>query len=165
MTGMRVLLVVTGLVALVACVALGIAWLSSGPPAAPPSAKALESTLLAPCCFGGTIDVHDSDISRELRAEIEARVGRGESTAAIEADLVGRYGAQMRAMPDRAAFLITSTLSMIAIALAGGAVLALARRWQREGSAARGDPSCQVAARGRDRLDEQLDAELEALDR
>jgi cytochrome c-type biogenesis protein CcmH len=138
MTGMRALLVVIGPVALVACVALGIAWLSSGLPAAPPSAKALESTLLAPCCFGGTIDVHDSDISRELRAEIEARVGRGESTAAIEADLVGRYGAQMRAMPDRAAFLITSTLSMIAIALAGGAVLALARRWEREGERSEG---------------------------
>jgi len=161
MTAMRVLPIVVGLVALVA---LASAWLGSGPPAAPPSAKALEATLLAPCCFGGTLDVHDSDISRELRTEIEARVARGESTLAIEADLVQRYGSQMRAMPDRAAFSIASTLAMLAIALAGGAVLSLVRRCGWGGRAGAEHGNGEAAVVSRDRLDEQLDAELEALD-
>ncbi len=128
----------------------------------PPSAKALEASLLAPCCFGGTLDVHDSEISRELRDEIEARVARGESTLAIESDLVSRYGPQIRAMPDAGAFSATMAVVMFALGAAGVAVLLLVRRW-RQGDRA---PTTEVTAapRVRDAEDDQLDAELEALD-
>lgn len=153
---MRVLAVVIGLMVLVA---LGVLLGGSGSSSAPPSAKALEAMLLAPCCFGGTLDVHDSEISRELRAEIESRVARGESTVSVEADLVSRYGPQMRAMPNPNAFSTTVAMAMATIGAAGIALLVLMRRWRRsEGVGAH------AHARDRDADDERLDAELEALD-
>ncbi len=32
--------------------------------------KGLEARLLAPCCYGGTLDVHDSELAHDLRKEI-----------------------------------------------------------------------------------------------
>ena len=36
----------------------------------PRSAKALESRLYAPCCYGGTLDIHDSPVAQELRVDV-----------------------------------------------------------------------------------------------
>jgi len=156
--GMRVLGIVVGLLALAA---LGFFVVRSEAPSVPPSARALEATLLAPCCFGGTLDVHDSEISRQLRAEIESRVGRGESTLSVQSDLIGRYGPQMRAMPDARAFSATMSAVMAAIVLGGFAMLRLVRRWSRDG----GQPGkAAPPARAHDAEDDRLDAELEALD-
>jgi cytochrome c-type biogenesis protein CcmH len=155
---MRVLGIVVGLLALAV---LGTVVIRSEPPSAPPSARALEATLLAPCCFGGTLDVHDSDISRQLRAEIESRVGHGESTLAVQADLVARYGPQIRAMPDAGVFSATMSLVMIVIVAGGVATVRLVRRWSRDEVQPR---TAARPARPHDAEDERLDAELEALD-
>lgn len=155
----RALAIVIGLVALLAA---GGALLGSGSTSTPPGAKALEASLLAPCCFGGTLDVHDSEISHQLRAEIEARVARGESTAAIESDLVSRYGPQIRAMPDRGAFSATMAMVMVSIGIGGAAVLLLARRWRRGAPALPSGDAGSPALRDAD--DERLDAELAELD-
>lgn len=155
---MRVLGMVFGLLALAA---FGFLVVSSEPPAVPPSARSLEATLLAPCCFGGTLDVHDSEISRQLRAEIESRVGRGESTLSVQADLIDRYGPQMRAMPDTRAFSATMSAVIAAIVLGGIAMLRLVRRWSHPTGRA-GEPP--QPARPHDAEDDRLDAELEALD-
>ena len=153
--------ILAALVALAALLALGGVLLGSGAPPGPPSAKSLEASLLAPCCFGGTIDVHDSEVSRQLRAEIEARVAGGESTLAIQSDLVERYGPQIVAMPHAGAFSATISVVMFAIGAAGLAVLLLVRRW-RKGD---GPPDVEArTAKPRDAEDERLDAELEALD-
>ena len=158
---MRLLAVVIGLVVLVA---LGGLLGSSGWSSAPPSAKALEAMLLAPCCFGGTLDVHDSEISRELRAEIESRVAGGESTVSVEADLVSRYGPQMRAMPNLSAFSTTVAMVMAAIGAAGIAVLVPVRRWRGGEGVVVHDGRRPSRAPERDADDARLDAELEALD-
>lgn len=152
-------------VALLAYVAVRAA--SSG--ALSPSALALEATLLAPCCFGGTLDVHDSDIARDLRAEIERRVHGGETTESIERDLVSRYGDRMRAMPNRGLFTAMMDLAIAGAVAAAGSVALLALRWRTE---PRDPPPVTPAApvvpgldrQERDPYAERLDAELEALD-
>ncbi len=164
---MRVLLVLAGLAGLVL---FGVFVLGAGPAAAPSSARALEASLLAPCCFGGTLDVHDSDISRELRSEIEQRVARGESTTAVQDDLVQRYGPQMLAMPHAGAFSATMSTVMIAIVLGGAALLFTMRRWRADPSTAErasSERASAVAPSGgvaRGAEDERLDAELEAFE-
>ena len=71
---------------------------------APPSdattrARDLERRILAPCCFHQTLEDHESEIARALRAEIEVRTAAGEPSRAIEDDLARRHGDGIRAMP------------------------------------------------------------------
>jgi len=155
--GMRrilALLAALGLVVALGCVA---GWQASPAPA---SARALEATLLSPCCFGGTIDVHDSDLSRALRREIEARVAAGEPTLAIEADLVARYGPQIRAMPKARALLGLTVAVMLFVVGSGATLLSL--MFRRRAAAGRTPPPASSVER--DAYDDRLDAELEALD-
>ena len=46
----------------------------------------------APCCWRQNLEDHDSDIARQLRDEIHARLAAGDTPDAIEADLARRYG-------------------------------------------------------------------------
>src|SRR5690348_7582956 len=62
-------------------------------------ARAIERRILAPCCHRQTLEDHDSEIARLLRAEIEHRVAAGEPPDHIEDDLVQRYGVNVCAMP------------------------------------------------------------------
>lgn len=125
------------------------------------SDKALESALLAPCCYGGTLGNHDSELARQLRSEIETRFAGGESTESIETDLVGRYGARIRAMPNERAFHLVPALAA-AIAFLGIAALALlVRRWRREPPRS---PAAATPRGPRDDYDARIDAELAEAD-
>jgi cytochrome c-type biogenesis protein CcmH len=64
-----------------------------------PSASRLEARLLAPCCWIQTLDIHDSPMATELRAEIAARLEAGELPESIEDDLAVRFGQRIRAAP------------------------------------------------------------------
>lgn len=64
-----------------------------------PGARELEGKLIAPCCWTQTLDIHDSPIADQLRAEISQRLHRGERAATIEDDLAARYGEKIRAVP------------------------------------------------------------------
>lgn len=132
-----------------------------------PSAKALEAKLLAPCCFGGTLDHHDSPMAIELVHEIEDRVARGESTQAIEDDFVSRYGKQVLAMPNEKAMsnVVTGLLAMFGVS---GAVLVTVmlrrsskRRREDASDAGRAAKLAAGKPKARDALDDRLDAELE----
>ncbi len=59
----------------------------------------LEERLLAPCCYKQTLQIHESPKASELRREIRERLGRGDSVDAIEADMVRRFGPEVRAIP------------------------------------------------------------------
>ena len=139
-------------------IAAGV-FLASGSSAAP-SAKALEARLLAPCCFGGTLDVHDSDIARDLRVEIERRVGAGEGTDRIEADLVERYGERILAMPNPRAWSVTTLAVALAIGFAMIVLALRTRSWVAETSRS---ATATGPAGPRDEYDVRLDAELEDL--
>lgn len=132
-----------------------------------PGAKALEAKLLAPCCYGGTLDIHDSEMARELRHEIEDRVARGESTEAVENDFVDRYGSRVRAMPNEKAMsnVVTGLLALFGIS---GAVLVTVmvrrsskQRREDDTDASRAAKALASKPRVRDALDDRLDAELE----
>jgi cytochrome c-type biogenesis protein CcmH len=126
-----------------------------------PGAAALEARLYAPCCYGGTLDTHDSDLARDLRREIEGRLAGGEESASIQADFVSRYGERVVAArsdtPIRA-----MGLWMVGLTLAAAVGLGFAlRRWTRKPEY--GAPLL-AAAGVPDAFDERLDAELADLD-
>jgi cytochrome c-type biogenesis protein CcmH len=123
------------------------------------SDKALESALLAPCCFNGTLITHESDLAHRLRDEIETRYAAGETTEAIEADMVARYTERVRAMPNERAFTMAPAFAAF-VAVLGIAMLGFfVRRWRREGRIV---PSVPVPMRSgpRDDYDDRIDAEL-----
>lgn len=126
---------------------------------------AVESRLVAPCCWTQTLDVHDSPLAVELRREIAARLRAGERPDAIEDDLAGRYGARIRAVPrghdPRSNVLVGVAIGM---ALAALAVAHAIRRWS--GPRAKGaSKSSDAAPISKGKYHDAIDAELEALDR
>jgi cytochrome c-type biogenesis protein CcmH len=145
-----------GLVAVSAVIALTAgAWSSSS--AAAPGPKALEASLLAPCCWGGTLATHDSPLATELRQEVEARADNGESTTSIESDLVGRYGERIRAMPKAGAFSNALVIALDAGILGAAALLVLFARWRRSEPNEPNEPNEPSA---RDTYDDRIDDEL-----
>jgi len=127
------------------------------------SAAALESRLLAPCCWTQTLDVHTSDAATELRTEIERRLANGEPAATVEDDLAARFGERIRAVPKgrdprQGAALVTLAL----MALAGVGLAVVVRRWTRKAPATA--PSSRSAP-VRDEYDDRVDAELKEMDR
>lgn len=110
-----------------------VAWIASaacGVPDDPASrVNDLERRILAPCCRRQTLEDHDSDLARQLRAEIRWRTLVGESSRAIEDDLVRRYGDGILAMPrgSDARVLLGAGLGGI-VGLGALIVLRLARR-------------------------------------
>lgn len=126
-------------------------------------AAALEASLLAPCCYNGTLVTHESDLARSLRGEIESRVAHGETTDAIRADMVGRYGTKVLAMPSEKRFGAFAGISMLIAA--GLTVLAVlrVRSWLRAAPTAAA-PATSGTARRRDDYDDRIDAELDSLD-
>lgn len=150
--------------AFVLCLAVAL-FLVSGPADtgdARPSARAIEATLLAPCCFNGTLDTHDSPLAHDLRDEIEKRVAGGKSTGAVEADLVGRYGPRIRALPNPRVFTIGIATVLAGVGLAGLALLVRVRAWRRPrqvgGREAKTDAATPEPPR--DAYDDRLDHEL-----
>ncbi|WP_437730599.1 cytochrome c-type biogenesis protein CcmH [Sorangium sp. So ce1335] len=124
-----------------------------------PGERALAARLLAPCCWEQTLDVHESELTRELRREIRGRLRRGESADAIEQDLVARHGERIRAAPSSGVLGKVAFGLMLGIAVTFLGVFALLRSWRR--AAAQPAPSdVAVAAAARDEYDERLDDEL-----
>jgi len=128
-----------------ACVVLGC----EGRP--PDRAHAIEQRLLAPCCWRESLVDHESGIADELRAEIRTRVARGDDDAAIESDLVARFGPQIRVEPAS---------SLVGVAVTGVGVLALAVLvvWMRRRRLAQpaGAVIVDESERDRERLDDEL---------
>lgn len=97
-----------------------------------PGAAALESRLYVPCCYNGTLDVHESELARSFARK--SRLARGEASDAIQADFVARYGDRvLAARSDRP--IRATGLWLVALMTASGIGLALVlRRWVRQPS-------------------------------
>lgn len=131
-------------------------------PAVEERAQELERHLLAPCCYRETLDVHESQGASALRKEIRRRLSAGESAAQIEASLLAKHGAKMRAeLPGNLGYVLAALLFL------GGPVLLwlVGRGLQRSpagapppGRAAREDLSREERGRLEERLDDELDA-------
>jgi len=124
----------------------------------------LEARLVAPCCWTQTLDNHESPVAHALREEIARRLGQGEAAAAIEADLVARYGPNIRATGDgvdlEAIPVVGAAAAALAILLAALVSVRWVRRGRAIGMAAAVAPSPAIA----DPLDERLDEELDRLE-
>jgi len=129
------------------------------------TARAIETRLLAPCCWVQTLDVHDSEIAQALRAEIEQRVARGESGEAIEDELAARYGERIRAVPrgsDPFGDMAVAVYVVMAAALALLLVVAR-RRVRRTRSESEPEPTEPASSPELDRYRARVDEELERL--
>jgi len=119
---------------------------------------------MAPCCWMQTIDIHDSPISLSMRHEIRRRLRNGESSEAIQASFVERYGPKIMAVQE------SSQLKNVFIGLSvvmGGAGVAAAMmigRWRKH-SGPKEAPKKDGSEAPRDQWDEKLDAELKDLDK
>ncbi|CAN5704447.1 hypothetical protein BH11MYX4_BH11MYX4_20710 [soil metagenome] len=127
-----------------------------------PSAKGFESRLYAPCCYGGTLDIHESELARDLRKEIETRIASGEPVDSIQADFVSRYGDKVLAARSDAPVQVAGIALLGLSALMAAGLAVLLRRWTRKGPATAPEVSPGPAVR--DELDARLDAELAELE-
>lgn len=67
-------------------------------------ARALEAQLMAPCCYGQTVDVHDSEAARQVRAKLRQWLAEGLSDQQILDRFAERYGARILAVPPAKGF-------------------------------------------------------------
>jgi cytochrome c-type biogenesis protein CcmH len=124
----------------------------------------VEQRLVAPCCWVQTLDVHDSPVAKDLRAEIHRRLVAGEPASVIEADLVERYGERIRAMPPgnplaKAAAVVSVVVLIMAILLA-----LVVRRWIKRQQVADAGTEPAPGAAARDEYDDKLDEQLRKMD-
>ncbi|MFO0549943.1 MAG: cytochrome c-type biogenesis protein CcmH [Polyangiaceae bacterium] len=128
-------------------------------------AQALESRLLAPCCWTQTLDIHESDSAQALREEIAQRLESGESSDAIEDDLASRYGDRIRAVPrgrDPRSWLAVFVGFAMLLSLLGVAVLL--RRWARRSRRVAQSTNKEAERNVPDAYDARIDDELARLD-
>lgn len=114
---------------------------------------------MAPCCWAQTLDVHESEVTPTLRAEILRRVSAGEPVEAIEDDFVARYGDRVLAVPRGGMSSEVASAPVVLFFLVGSALL-IASLVRRRALV----PAPAAPAAARDEMDRRLDDELERLD-
>jgi cytochrome c-type biogenesis protein CcmH len=120
-------------------------------------ARAVERRVLAPCCRRQTLEDHESPIAQALRTEIRRRIDGGEQPAAIEDDLVRRYGEDVRAMPRGRDLRPVLGIGVGAVLLLGGLVIVWFMRRRRAVASAAVPAAGAAADPGyEDRLDDEL---------
>jgi cytochrome c-type biogenesis protein CcmH len=131
-----------------------------------PGEKSLIGRLVAPCCWNQTLDIHDSQLAKDLRTEIHDRLARGERAAAVEDSLVARYGERIRGTPPGDRLGTVALLVWLLAALAAGGLLLLVRRWAASSSPPRAAaaPVAPSAPAMPDPWEERLNAELKEME-
>lgn len=62
--------------------------------------RKIEDSLLSPCCYGGQVSTHTSDVAAQMRAEITQMVLDGRSDREIRDYYVRLYGQRVLAEPE-----------------------------------------------------------------
>ncbi len=124
-------------------------------------ALAIERTLLCPQCTNLRLDVCDTQLCSDMRAEIRERLSRGESTQQITDSFTERYGVRVLADVPPTGFnrllFVWVGGSLLLVAAVGGFVLVRLRR------TASPAPEIQASDTADDAwLDDQLAADREA---
>ena len=65
-----------------------------------PRLDRLFRSYIAPCCWSASLAKHDSEASRQVRAQIETMVRNGRTDEEIKTALVDVYGKRVLAVPD-----------------------------------------------------------------
>jgi len=118
--------------ALLAAVALAAAPRQAHAQAADARSLAIERQLLCPQCVNLRLDVCDTQLCQDMRAEIRTRLAAGETPAQIIGVFEQRYGARVLADPPytgaRRALLGWGVLATLLVAAGGAAALVAMRR-------------------------------------
>lgn len=91
----------------------------------------LENSLLAPCCYSEPVARHRSDISLQMRAEIERMVTEGKSEREILDLYKQRYGLRILVEPEGARWWWMHLVPVVIALLGLSFVIHLVRRWLR----------------------------------
>jgi len=101
----------------------------------------LEDRFMAPCCWVQTVRHHDSEISRQMRAEIKDLIEKGRSDEQITEFFVQKYGERILASPPilgRGALAYWLPIgSLLAGVIGLGVVI---RKWQKKRLTANASP-------------------------
>jgi len=105
--------------------------------------KRIQDRFLAPCCWRQSVAIHNSEIAKQMRAEIASMVASGKNEAEIVDLYVGRYGERILREPRGASWWwsILVPLASIALATAGLALFIRRQRRQSAFAVASGDLS------------------------
>ena len=146
-----------------ALLVMAIALVASAPAAASdeqPTQAELESELICPVCTPATLDQSDSQIARNMKRVIEARIAAGDTKSEIKDRMVEQFGPQVLAAPPRSGFNWLAWLLPLAGLGLGAAVVGVAAwRWSRSRERA---PEVSFQGRnGRRQIDPELERRLE----
>lgn len=119
--------------------------------------KDLEQSLIAPCCWSGTVYDHGH---ADMEAEIRQMVDDGKSRQAIIDHYVARYGERILASPVASGFNLMAWITPILIALVGIFIFINYLKTPKAAVAA-GKPKDNES---KIPFDEQIERELKALD-
>lgn len=138
--------------AVAAALALALPAVAGANPPQRASLSDLEQQVMCVTC-GVPLAIAESPQAERERAYIRGRIARGESTAEIKRDLVGEFGSNVLALPQRSGFDLAVYIVPVALILALLCALAVGLpRWRRRTSAALDAP----------KLTPQEDARLDA---
>jgi cytochrome c-type biogenesis protein CcmH len=93
--------------------------------ALPARTRAVEARFMSPCCWHENLTVHDSQVARQLRAEVAALIAKGDTEDQVVDLFVARYGERILAEPRGTAFRI---LTFTPVVLVFAALLLLVLR-------------------------------------
>jgi cytochrome c-type biogenesis protein CcmH len=125
------------------------------------SQSSLETQLVCPSCHT-TLDLSDSDVAREMKAEIARRIAACQSEKQIRDAMVAEFGPTILSTPQTHGFDLLAWVLPLGGALVGAVALAFAaRHWTK----ARGPSVAGVSPSGLSAEDERrVDEALEGFD-
>jgi cytochrome c-type biogenesis protein CcmH len=112
---------------------VGGAGRGKGPQSAAARTDAIAADLRCPVCQGLSIADSHSPTAESIREDIRRRVDAGDSTAAIKASYVARYGEWILLKPETSgAGALVWVLPVAALLLAAGGLALAFRRWRHQ---------------------------------
>ncbi|MDZ7404724.1 MAG: cytochrome c-type biogenesis protein CcmH [candidate division KSB1 bacterium] len=122
----------------------------------------IASQLMAPCCWSGTVDSHQSPAAEEIKVQIRAALQQGYAERQILDNFVAAYGERILAKPKAVGFnLMAWILPAIAIVLGGIG----AWKFLRHSSQPQAEIRPAKPAPSDDPYAQRLERELEAFDK
>ena len=98
--------------------------------------RRIQDRFLAPCCWQQSLALHDSDIAREMRAEIAGMVASGKNEEQIVDVYVARYGERILREPRGANWWWSILIPLATFTLATTWLLSYVARKRRNSVAA-----------------------------
>jgi len=93
------------------------------------TAREIEDMLVAPCCWSQPVSQHDSEISQQIRTEVQGLLASGKSRDEIIDIYVKRYGERILVVPRAKGFnVLAYILPWIALPLGAGILILLLKR-------------------------------------